>query len=88
MEDANFQFSKHWEDLTRRLNIDIDDRNKQRVQIGITSDYKRALEELLSIWISSDENATWEILIDTVHIYEPKCAENMRKQLGLFPAGK
>ena len=87
LESADFNFTNHWEDLGRRLKVELSDRSVFRRDIQIDGDCKIALEQCLDIWKHNQLNASWIELISAVDVYEHSTAEKLRKNLGLFCPG-
>ena len=88
LQKAKFNFLTHWEDLGRHFEVKLEERSKFLQETRIEGDFKRALEQCLDIWIHNSSNASWTELISAVDAYERCTAERLRKNLGLYDAGK
>ena len=81
LKDCGLRVYTHWKELSRHLQVSLDDRKKLEAMAFITCDFEHALEEGLDIWLRESPNRSWQELIEGVEIIDPTTADRMRQVL-------
>ena len=88
LRQVKFRFNKHWSEVGRRLNIDLENREQYRHK-AVTqgnSDFAEAFEECIEEWWRNSHEPSWDKILPVIAAVDKSAARHIRRLLGL-PSG-
>ena len=87
LRQVKFRFDKHWSEVGRRLNINLEKKQEYRHQIVAqgNSDFADAFEECIDDWWRNSHEPSWDKILQVIAAVDKSAARHIRRLLGLPP---